>query len=172
MESREQRRRAVTINSLLDADHRCPARGDSLRGWRVHWRFGLIGSVQRWARGRRHSVVHMLSGLASHFGVEQAVCALPPCKGAQHPPSHHVLPPDTHPCSGSSAPLQQSCHCGGHQPLTCLPRLVNQARPNYHNVTYQVHNVQANLPAQLWEISAGTERAILDNCFKNVILGT
>lgn len=44
------------------------------------------------------------------------------------------------------------------------PRLVGQTRPNYRNVVYHATGVQAESPNQLWEIAAGSERAILDNC--------
>lgn len=43
-------------------------------------------------------------------------------------------------------------------------RLVHQARPNYRNVAYQMHAVQAEAPNQLWEISPASESAILVNC--------
>lgn len=45
------------------------------------------------------------------------------------------------------------------------PRLLGQSRPNYRNVVYRVHEVRAESPLQLWEISAGSESAILDHCF-------
>lgn len=47
----------------------------------------------------------------------------------------------------------------------CSARVANQSRPNYRNVTFQTTTVRADPPAQLWEISSGSERAILDNCW-------
>ena len=47
-------------------------------------------------------------------------------------------------------------------------RLSKQPRPGYRNptnVTYQATNVRADPPQQLWEISTGSERAALDNCW-------
>lgn len=44
-------------------------------------------------------------------------------------------------------------------------RTANQPRPNYKNVVYQVQQVRADPPEQMWEISAGSERVVLDNCF-------
>ena len=44
-------------------------------------------------------------------------------------------------------------------------RLAAQPRPNYTNVTYQATWVCAEPPQQLWEISSGSERVVLDNCW-------
>lgn len=43
--------------------------------------------------------------------------------------------------------------------LGCLPR------PNYRNVVYHASTTRAEPVQQLWEISAGSERAVLENCF-------
>lgn len=44
-------------------------------------------------------------------------------------------------------------------------RLAQVTRPNYRNITYAVHQIRAEAPEQLWEISAASERVILDNCW-------
>ena len=44
-------------------------------------------------------------------------------------------------------------------------RLATQPRPNYTNVTYQATQVRADPPQQRWEISTGSERVVLDNCW-------
>lgn len=68
-----QRRRNVKIDAAMNEDHSTPPRGDHTRGWRFHWRRGLVGCVQDWACGRRFRVVHMLAELASYFGVQEEV---------------------------------------------------------------------------------------------------
>jgi len=73
-ESRAQARRSVQMNRAFDDDKSVPRRG-SRRGWRNHWRYGLIGAVQYWACGRRFRVVHLLAELATHFGVQAEVGA-------------------------------------------------------------------------------------------------
>ena len=71
-ESEVQVRRAVVID-IDNADKSLPARGDEERGWRKHWRRGLIGSIQDWAEGRKHRVVFMLAEMACYFDVEREV---------------------------------------------------------------------------------------------------
>ena len=53
----------------------------------------------------------------------------------------------------------------GGVPLRVCSRLVNQPRVNYRNVAYQVTETKASMPEQLWEITSGSERVILDNCW-------
>jgi hypothetical protein len=71
-ESELQERRSVVINPK-NTDKSLPPRGDEDRGWRRHWRRGLIGSIQDWAEGRKHRVVFMLAELARYFGVQREV---------------------------------------------------------------------------------------------------
>ena len=52
-----------------------------------------------------------------------------------------------------------------HAMVRSFDRLVNQLRPNDTNVTYQATRVCADPPQQLWEISSGSERVVLDNCW-------
>lgn len=47
-----------------------------MRGWRWHWRRGIIGTIQGWAEGRRHRVIHILAEMAQYFGVEAEVGVL------------------------------------------------------------------------------------------------
>ena len=44
-------------------------------------------------------------------------------------------------------------------------RLAQVVRPNYRNVLYQAHEQRADPPEQLYEITTGSERAVLDNCW-------
>jgi hypothetical protein len=44
-------------------------------------------------------------------------------------------------------------------------RVANKLRPNYRNVVFQATTVRAEPPTQLWEITSGSERVILDNCW-------
>lgn len=44
-------------------------------------------------------------------------------------------------------------------------RLAQVPRPNYRNVAYQACEQRAPPPQQLYEISTGSERAVLDNCW-------
>lgn len=44
-------------------------------------------------------------------------------------------------------------------------RIAQLARPNYRNVSYHAQEVRAEPPEQLYEITSGSERAILDNCW-------
>ena len=44
-------------------------------------------------------------------------------------------------------------------------RLAHVARPNYRHVAYQVCEQRAEPPEQMYEISSGSERAVLDNCW-------
>ena len=39
------------------------------------------------------------------------------------------------------------------------------ARPNYRNVVYRKTTTRARDPEQLWEITTGSERVVLDNCW-------
>jgi hypothetical protein len=73
-ESEVQVRRAVVID-IANTDESLPPRGDEERGWRKHWRRGLIGSIQDWAEGRKHRVVFMLAEMARYFKVEREVSA-------------------------------------------------------------------------------------------------
>ena len=43
-------------------------------------------------------------------------------------------------------------------------RLAHVARPNYRHVAYHVCEQRAEPPEQMYEISSGSERAVLDNC--------
>jgi hypothetical protein len=53
---------------------------------------------------------------------------------------------------------------GGTALRTCA-RLVGKPRLNYRNVTFHVTEVRAEPPESMWEITAGSERVILDNCW-------
>eukprot|EP00966_Prymnesium_polylepis_P198977 4611060-Prymnesium_polylepis.1 len=66
-ESEVQARRSVVID-IDNTDESLPPRGDEERGWRKHWRRGLIGSIRDWAEGRKHRVVFMLVEMARYFG--------------------------------------------------------------------------------------------------------
>lgn len=44
-------------------------------------------------------------------------------------------------------------------------RIAGQPHPNYRNVVFQKTTTRADPPEQLWEISTGSERAVLDNCW-------
>ena len=44
-------------------------------------------------------------------------------------------------------------------------RIAHQMRPNYRNVSYHAQEVRAKPPEQLYEITTGSERAILDHCW-------
>ena len=44
-------------------------------------------------------------------------------------------------------------------------RTAGQPRPNYANVVFQKTTVQAEPVQQLWEITTGSERVALDNCW-------
>mmetsp|Transcript_48538 Transcript_48538/g.96749 ORF Transcript_48538/g.96749 Transcript_48538/m.96749 type:complete len:157 (+) Transcript_48538:741-1211(+) len=52
-----------------------------------------------------------------------------------------------------------------HTAVCASSRLSQVARPDYRNVTYRVHAQCADPPEQPWEISTGSERAALDNCW-------
>ena len=52
-----------------------------------------------------------------------------------------------------------------HTAVRTSSRLSQVARPDYRNVAYRVHGQRADPPEQLWEISTGSERAVLDNCW-------
>ena len=52
-----------------------------------------------------------------------------------------------------------------HTAVRVSSRLLQVARPDYRNVAYRVHGQRADPPEQLWEISTGSERAVLDNCW-------
>jgi hypothetical protein len=49
-ETEAQARRSVAID-ITNSDSSPPPRGDEVRGWRWHWRRGLVGSIQDWAEG-------------------------------------------------------------------------------------------------------------------------
>ena len=72
--SRLVRAEGVCIDEA-NADTSLPPRGNEERGWRRHWRRGLIGSVQDWAAGSRPRVVFMLAELARYFEVEREVAS-------------------------------------------------------------------------------------------------
>ena len=44
-------------------------------------------------------------------------------------------------------------------------RLASKSRVDYHNIAYQVREQRADPPEEMWEIAAGSERVILDNCW-------
>ena len=73
--SRQVRAEGVCVD-IANADEALPPRGDEGRGWRQHWRRGLIGSIQDWAAGSRPRVAFMLAELARYFDVQQEVCLL------------------------------------------------------------------------------------------------
>ena len=52
-----------------------------------------------------------------------------------------------------------------HTVARSCARLASQPRPNYRNVVYQVHETRADPVEQMWEITTGSERVILDNCW-------
>jgi len=52
-ESEVQSRRSVAID--ISNDKALPPRGDEERGWRKHWRRGMIGSIQDWAVAHRRA---------------------------------------------------------------------------------------------------------------------
>lgn len=78
-----------------------------------------------------------------------------------------------------SNPFGQCANAGIHLDMIRIPpvgevplgtvqrnssRLAGLQRPNYRGVTYRVQNVRAETPHQMWEISAASERVILDHC--------
>ena len=74
--SRPVRAEGVDVD-VANEDKSLPPRGDEERGWRRHWRRGLIGSIQDWAAGSRPRVVFMLAEMAHYFGVEAEVRSAP-----------------------------------------------------------------------------------------------
>ena len=83
---------AVTKKAVLPS-------GDDERGWQNHWRRGVHGALQSWAKGDRGAVVYMLAKCAEHFGVIKEVCHLgtlasPTCITYQI--DLHVTPPTNH----------------------------------------------------------------------------
>ena len=89
-ETEAQKRRAVPIDDSNVAEL-FPPRGDETRGWRRHWRRGLVGTLCDWAEGSRFRVAFMLAEMANHFECEQMVRTKP--LNPSHPnPSHpHLL---------------------------------------------------------------------------------
>lgn len=72
LEANTQSRRSVEIKDDHETEASAlPPRGDDTRGWRGHWRRGLIGGVQDWAEGSRSNAAYMLAALAVHFNVEK-----------------------------------------------------------------------------------------------------
>ena len=53
----------------MKIDVTAPPGGDETRGWARHWRRGVFGALQGWARGSKGSVVYMLAAAARHFKV-------------------------------------------------------------------------------------------------------
>lgn len=72
-EAEIQARRSVLID-INNTDTSLPPRGNEERGWRKHWRRGLVGSLQDWAEGSTFRVAFMLAEMARHFEVQQQVC--------------------------------------------------------------------------------------------------
>jgi hypothetical protein len=70
--SRLVRAEGIDID-LANEDRSHPPRGDKERGWRHHWRRGLVGSIQDWAHGSRFRVAFMLAEMADHFECQQMV---------------------------------------------------------------------------------------------------
>lgn len=60
----------------MNEDMSLPARGDHMRGWRHHWRRGLVGSLQDWAQGRKFRIIFMLAELAKKFNVMREVISI------------------------------------------------------------------------------------------------
>lgn len=71
-ETEVQKRRAVEVDPQ-NTDKFLPPRGDEERGWRSHWRRGLLGAVRDWAEGSPFRVAFMLAELAKSFNVVDAV---------------------------------------------------------------------------------------------------
>ena len=71
LETKEQERRAIAVPKEGEADPKAASLppGDETRGWHKHWRRGMYGSLQSWAKGDRGAVVYMLADCAVHFGV-------------------------------------------------------------------------------------------------------
>ena len=67
-----QKRRSRRIDPD-STDTSLPPRGGEERGWRNHWRRGLIGTVQDWADGSKFRAAYMIAELAKHFDVVDAV---------------------------------------------------------------------------------------------------
>lgn len=80
-ESQSRRQHQIDPANL---DHSLPPRGDDGRGWRWHWRRGLVGAVLDWAEGSRFRVAFMLAELAMHFEVQQQVSTALKCIPSRH----------------------------------------------------------------------------------------
>lgn len=59
------------------------------------------------------------------------------------------------------APLNQVQHGATRSSA----RVASLARPNYRNVIYTKTTTYADPPEQMWEVSSGSERAVLDHCW-------
>ena len=78
LETEQQKRRTIEVPREGSADPKkakLPP-GDETRGWHKHWRRGIYGALQSWAKGDRGAVVYMLAACAVHFGVVNEVSAL------------------------------------------------------------------------------------------------
>ena len=75
LENKEQKRRGVEIPTEGEADPKTASLppGDETRGWHTHWRRGIYGALQSWAKGSRGALVAMLATCAVHFNVVQEV---------------------------------------------------------------------------------------------------
>ena len=76
LEVKEQDRRAVEVPKEGPADPKQATLppGDDGRGWHNHWRRGVYGALQSFAKGDRGAIVYMLAAAAVYFGVVDAVC--------------------------------------------------------------------------------------------------
>ena len=61
LETKEQKRRAVEVPQEGEADPKKATLppGDETRGWHKHWRRGIFGALQSWAKGERSAIVAM-----------------------------------------------------------------------------------------------------------------
>lgn len=73
-ETEVQARREEPVNDT-DVAEAFPPCGDESRGWRHHWRRGLVGTLQDWAAGSKFKVAFMLAVMTIHFKCEQLVSA-------------------------------------------------------------------------------------------------
>ena len=71
-ERKNQNRRDVLID-INNGTQSLPPKGDETRGWRWHWRRGLVGAVRDWAEGSPFRVSFMLAELVTQFNVRDAV---------------------------------------------------------------------------------------------------
>ena len=93
-ESEVQTRRSVVID-IANTDKSLPPRGDEERGWRKHWRRGLVGSIQDWAEGSKFRVIFMIAEMARYFEVQREV-DWPSTLASHRSPSPPTSPPPPH----------------------------------------------------------------------------